>query len=265
MKPYVALGLPRRSKLRQDMLFGVAARSTSGACALLPIAVNSSLLNHAFNTAWIHVHNFIADGHALTHLAILHDDIEPPPCWLDVLKDEMDATGTDMISAAVPIKTEHGTLSMAKYHDDIWDMERFTLRQLARMPETFTQDDVPGNLLLNTGCCLIRLRDPWLSNPAGFAFECRDRIVKERGRWKAETLSEDWLFSDKIRRAGGKLAATRKVALAHEGEKDYRNDKPWGTWERDATYLKRHEHDHEDQVSAGLPVSTGGPIAIANA
>lgn len=264
MKPYVALGMPRRTKLREDMAYGIAARSSSGECALLPFYAHSSLLNHSFNSVWVQCHNFLIDGHKLTHLAILHDDIEPSPCWIDTLAKELDATGADLISAYAPIKSEQGLVSMATYQDDIWDLQRFTIRQLARMPETFTQDDVKGNLLLNTGCCLLRLRDPWLSRPEDFVFDDRNRIVRlPNGRLQAEPLSEDWRWSDAIRRAGGKLAATRKVGLAHEGTKDFRNDTVWGSWERDASYIKRHENDHEDQISSGLHVSPERPGQLA--
>lgn len=263
MKPYVALGMPRRTKLRQDMAYGIAARSSSGECALMPMYAHSSLLNHAFNSVWVLTHNFMADGQKFTHFAILHDDIEPAPCWIDTLVKELDATGADLISAYAPIKTDEGAVSMATYQEDIWDSQRFTIRQLARMPETFTQDDVVGNLLLNTGCCVLRLRGPWLDRPEDFVFNDENRITRRKGRLIPEPLSEDWLWSDKIRRAGGKLAATRKVGLAHEGTKDYRNDTIWGSWERDASYLKRHEDDHEDQISEGRGVQAERPRAVA--
>lgn len=265
MKPYVALALPSRAKIRRDHAFGVAAHSSSGECGLLSIHSSSSLLNHTFNMLWVTAHNMRADGHPFTHIAFLHDDIEPELHWLDKAVKELDAAGADMLSAYAPIKTEDGVTSMATYQEDIWDFNRFTIRQLAKMPETFTQDDVDGNLILNTGCCVLRLRDPWLERPEDFAFESLDRVIRGAdGKFKARVISEDWLFSDKIRRAGGKLAATRKIALAHEGTKDYRNDTVWGHWDRDVAYLKRHENDHEkDQVPERQHVSAERRLAVA--
>ena len=263
MKPYIALAVPSRRKVRRDYMTGMAAMA-SQKCGLMPIGATSSLLNLTFNMLWCFLHNFIAEGHPFTDVAILHDDIEPDPLWIDTLYEEREAVGADMITAHSPIKTEQGIVSLATYQDDIWDFNRFTVRQLLKMPETFTQEEAGGNLLLNTGCCLLRLRGPWLERPEDFVFQDWNRVARDHdGKLVPQVISEDWRFSDAIRIAGGKLAATRKVALAHEGTKDYRNDRPWGAWERDASYLKRHENDHENQIPEGLRISPEREVAVA--
>jgi hypothetical protein len=252
MKPYVALGMPGRKKVRLDHMVGIASYATAGDCAVLPLSATSSLLNFNFCRMLAETYNFLVGGYPLTHLALLHDDIEPEMRWLDTLVAELDASGADMISAYAPIKTGDGLVSMATYQDDMWDFNRFTIRQLAEMPETFTQDDVDGNLMINTGCCVLRLLDPWKSNPWDFTFESHERIVLDaEGKAVTQVLSEDWVFSDKIRKAGGKLAATRKVGLGHEGEYTFRNDTIWGRMTRDEAYHKKHGENHESQIPAG--------------
>ena len=85
MKPYVALALPGRSKIRLDHMLGVASYATSGDCALLPFSPTSSLLNYNFCRVLAETYNFLMGGYPLTHLAMLHDDIEPEVRWLDTL------------------------------------------------------------------------------------------------------------------------------------------------------------------------------------
>src|SRR5689334_17640784 len=45
--------------------------------------------------------------------AMLHDDIEPPPFWVDILIDEAERYGADVVSAVVPIKDDSGATSTA--------------------------------------------------------------------------------------------------------------------------------------------------------
>lgn len=224
---------------------GVCA-SPKGTCQVMPTWNSSSLLNHTFNNLLCAAINMYESGVPLTHLAFLHDDVAPDAAWVDTLVAEMARVDVDFISAYSPIKDDRGLTSMAVYRDDQWDFQRHTMRELADMPETFTDADVDGNLMLNTGCCLLKLRDPWLSNPDEFVFHTQEKIDRgSDGKWIASVLSEDWLFTDAIRKVGGRLAATRKVALAHEGTHDYHNNSIWGRWKRDEAYFKRHENDHQ--------------------
>jgi len=267
MKPYVAVGLPRRSKPTSILLYGHKVHSSKGVCTIEPVANVSSLLNHSFNNILSCVINNYEDGMPLTHLAFLHDDIDAEAGWVDVLWQEMEAVGADFISAYVPIKDDRALTSMAQYENDPWDFDRFTLRQLATMPDTFTQDDVPWNLYLNTGCCLLKLREPWVSQPDKFTFHTKEKISRGKdGKWIASVISEDWLFTDAIRKAGGRLAATRKVRLSHQGEHDYRNDTIWGRWHRDEAYASRHgEGNEESQIPSGRDLQaerTGAVTAV---
>lgn len=268
---YVAMGMPSRStiRLRQDRLMGATLHAKGGVnIPLLPFCTQSSLLDHSFNNLWACLHNLMRQGQEFTHYAILHDDILPDACWVHTLLSEMERTGADFISANSPIKDDRLLLSQAWYTDDIWDFCRLTVTESLAMPETVTE--LPGkNLLLNTGCCLLRLRPDaeWVKNPRAFNFNNRTRIDERDGELVASIVSEDWEWTDKLRRAGAKLAFTRKVSLEHEGDFSFRNDGTgtlgMGRWSSDKAYEKRHEH--ENQVPEGRGVQAEQPCELAGA
>ncbi len=257
MKPYVQLAMPRRKAARQEERVGAAIHaSPQGRCDMSVADASSSLLNYCFNILWARLHTDLRRGMPFTHWAIVHDDIATPPGWVDSLVEILDQTGGDFVSAHMPIKTHIGVMSMGVHYGDLWDINRFTVRRLAEFPETFTSDEVNGNLILNTGCCVLRIRDPWMSNPKDFLFDDLNRLVERDGELKAECISEDWTWTDKLRNAGAKLVATRKVECGHEGGHVYRNHTIWGEWTSDQSYEKRHGIKHEDQVPSELLVPT---------
>lgn len=188
----------------------------------------TSLLTSCFNSCWALARNEWESGNA-EGFAMIHSDVGAQLHWLDVLHDELERTGADMIGVAVPIKDSRGLTSLAV--DDLgdhWKLRRLTTSQVRDLPETFTEDDVPG-LLLNTGLWLCRL-GPWCRHAH---FHVEDRIVRGAdGRWVANTVPEDWGFSRQCRGLGVKLAATRKVAVEHYGEHKWNNQDVWG-WEHD--------------------------------
>jgi hypothetical protein len=264
MKPYVQLALPRRKPMRQDERLGAAIHaSPQGKCGLSAFDASSSLLNYSFNICWARLHNDLAMGQPITHWAILHDDIEAPGGWVDDLMEVLVETNADFVAAHMPIKAFTGLTSMGVHYGDLWDINRFTMRRLADLPATFTSDEVDGNLILNTGCCLLRLRDPWLSHPEDFLFTDLNRMAWVDGQRKAQCVSEDWVWTDKLRKAGAKLAATRRVECGHEGSYLYRNHTVWGEWYTDRTYDRRH--GLEDQVSGEceLPAEQSGELVGA--
>ncbi len=229
---------------------------------LVPFCSSSSLLNHCFNNLWSCLHNLRKQGHAFTHWALLHDDILPEPGWIKTLIDEMERTDADFIQALAPIKDDRGLTSTAMYGDDIWDFQRLTMRECMAMPETVTAAEIPGkNLLLNTGCCVLRMKGEWVDNPRKFAFETLERIDERDGEYIASVVSEDWLWTDKLRQAGAKLAFTRKVTLAHEGDHDFRNDSAWGRWDSDRAFEKRHEHENQVSPRCEVPAEQCGELA----
>lgn len=188
----------------------------------------SSLLTATFNSCWAAARNAWEDG-AADGFAMIHADVGAEPGWLDVLHQELEATGADVIAAVVPIKDAKGLSSTAV--DDtgnVWRPRRLTMREAHALPETFTEREVPG-LLLNTGLWLCRL-GAWCLNAR---FHVKDRIVRNaEGRWVAEVQPEDWDFSRQCRQMGLKLAATRKVRVRHHGDTVWSNQEVWG-WDTD--------------------------------
>ncbi len=163
-----------RNRHRYEMITG--GKGTS----LLPYTFNM-LLNEALNNG-------------ATHFAMLHSDIAPEPAWLDKLYDKLEEMSADVVSVVVPIKTPQGLTSTAIGSiDDEWTvLKRLTMREVVKLPETFTAADAgfPGHpLLINTGCWLADLRKPiWTATDdhgvADFAFDFRNRrVLCADGTW----------------------------------------------------------------------------------
>lgn len=199
---------------------------------------STSVLSQCFNLLWAMALGN-AKRHAITHFAMLHADVSPESYWLDTLLDEMERTEADVVSVVIPIKNAKGLTSTATGNpDDAWDYKRFTMTELADLPDTFDIDDVPhepGHILLgNTGCWVCDLRRPWWydKHPSGelkFCFTIRDRITElSNGKYYIEFAPEDWEFSRECHRAGARVVATKKVRAVHWGPHAYPNTGVWG-------------------------------------
>jgi hypothetical protein len=201
-----------------------------------PISPASSLLACCFNMGWTHALDRFEAGD-IDAFAMIHSDQAPEPGWLDILHDELIASGADIMSAVCPIKDDRGLTSTAV--DDsgcTWRPRRLTMHEILMLPTTFTDADVGGELLLNTGLWICKL-GPWAleKNPDGslkHCFRITDMCRKEGDRHVARVQPEDWDFSRQLRRAGLKLGATRAVQLNHWGATRYPNFEKWG-WEED--------------------------------
>ncbi len=152
-----------------------------------------------------------------THWALHHADLSAPEGWLDVMLDEMERTGADVLSVVVPIKdgrrlTSTGTVQASG------EIRRLTLKECYRLPETFSAADLPAigihtPLVVNTGLLLVRFDRPWVEE---FHFNVGDAIQKKPdGTCRPLVLPEDWGFSDWANRRGLKVFATRKVLVQH--------------------------------------------------
>jgi hypothetical protein len=200
-----------------------------------------SLLTLTFNQLWCEALN-LRDTEGYTHFAMLHNDVVPEPYWVDILMDEMVAHDLDCISCLIPLKNEHGLTSTATDTPGYpWGIRRLTMTEAMQLPETFTANDVPyrqpdAGLLLNTGCWLIKLNEPWVK---GLHFRQQDRIVWCRATqtWAAQSISEDWDFSRQLVARGCRLGATRKVKLYHQIPQ-YNNTTTWGDWTQDEEFLR---------------------------
>lgn len=203
-----------------------------------PEPARGSLLANVFNVVWTQALE-ARDNHGVTHFAMLHADVAPQLGWADVLLAECERLKADVVSCVLPIKDGRGVTSTAIDNPgDPWrPLRRLTMREIAKLPETFTAADAgyPGHrLLLNTGCWLADLRKPWADDAY---FTIQDRRVIRDGKRDVETIPEDWFFSRLVQDAGGKVYATRKVKAIHRGEAMYPNHGAWGAWERDEAYV----------------------------
>lgn len=191
---------------------------------------NCSLLTYNFNQLWCHALNQRSNG--VTHFAMLHADIILQPesaYWVDILIDEMDRYDADVMSSVVPLKNSQGLTSTAIDTDE-WRPRRLTIRECNNLPETFTANDVPWaegrNLLVNTGCMVIRFGNPWVER---VCFHVQDKIVKGAdGMFTPHVMPEDWHFSRQCHQEDLTVMATGKVKLNHIGVAPFPNYGEWG-------------------------------------
>lgn len=196
----------------------MAALHTSGLC-LGSLDISSSLLSFGFNQCWAAALNERAKG--ATHFLMLHADVVPQhPEWLTQFVLEMTMReGCQILSAAIPIKSNGGRVSAAIESDNPWNPHGLTVEDIKARPMTWTQ---PG-LLVNSGLLLVDLRQPWVEH---VCFTIQDRVTKnDQGKWIAEVFSEDWHFSRQAARFGVASWLTRRVDLVHMGIRGWSS--PW--------------------------------------
>lgn len=196
-----------------------------------------SLLGSNFNQLWVHALNEAHQGRPYDYFAMIHDDIGPEDYWLDKLIGELEDKQLDVLGVAVPIKDNRGLTSLALDSGDNWKPKaRLTMHDIYALPETFTSDDLPAPLLLNTGLWVCKWNQDWCSQ---VYFSVNDRIGYNcaTGVYQALTEPEDWLFSRLCHEIGKgptshlrplRIGATRKVEVQHAGEYSFVNTHPWG-------------------------------------
>lgn len=237
--------MPCRGGHPSAVAHGAFLRATRRDMTRIEIVRGHSLLTFTFNMAWADALN-ARQKYGVTHWAMLHDDVCPEPGWLDLMLDELNASGADILSAAVPIKDGRGLTSTAlDGAAGPWVVRRVTMTELYGLPETFAAEDVPWResgacLLANTGLWVCRFDAPWVER---VCFRQQDRVVfTESGEAVAQTNPEDWDFSRQAAALGLTVKVTRKVPLYHERE-EWHNRGPWGEHKTDEGYfrcLERH-------------------------
>ena len=210
-----------------------------------------SLLAYVFNRLLFGAYNTRPEF-GWTYFLLHHADVEAPPGFADVLMDEMDRTGADVLSACVAIKDGRGLTSTGLAHPENGSIRRLTWHEACRLPKTFdgpTACRVLGapegsGLAVNTGLMLLNFDKiaPFLrpghlgADDPGLHFSILDGAREEPdGRLTACVLPEDWNFSRACRQRGLKVFATRLVRPVHHGEACYPapGDEPWGDWTTD--------------------------------
>lgn len=186
--------------------------------------VQSSLLTKCFNQLWCEALN---QRPQVTHFAMIHSDVWPAYGWLDKMVELMKKHEADVLSAVIPMKSEHGLTSTAIQQPDPFFNKRFTMKEVCALKErTFTDD----KLLINTGLMLVDLSKDWVDK---IHFHFLDSIRIHNGKKEPVSIPEDWNFSIDARAMGARIFATTEVEVVHIGNKFYDNYTPWGTTERD--------------------------------
>lgn len=249
------LGMPSYGELTSGAALGFFKASQNPELELHLLQQEGSLLAQNMNILWTWALNEGCD-----YFAMLHADVQPPLGWLDVLIDEMETKGLDVLGVAVPIKDQRGLTSLAMAHEsgDPWRVHgRLTMTDIYRLPETFTSDDLGYPLLLNTGCWVCRFNPEWAKQ---VHFTINDRIVfnTKTNKYHTQVEPEDWFISRLFHELNLRVGATRKIELGHRGAAVYGNHKPWGTDEYDTQSLTASVLDKDTSEAAWFPSDVAG-------
>lgn len=218
MKPKIMIGLPSYDGT-MHVQAAIAALMQASKHQIAIAFSTDSMLTRCFNRLWVAALKSREQG--FTHFAMLHADVIPESFWVDKLVSIMADKKCQLLSAISPIKNQEG-LTSCGIAQDRWTTARFTMRQLEKMPITFTH----SHLVVNTGCLLVDLT--W-GDWEGLYFRTMDLVEGD----KVLSATEDYLFSSDCRARGGKVFATRAVKLEHVGATHYPNYGGWGTMEVD--------------------------------
>lgn len=259
----VCLGMPGYGEMTAGAGRGLW-RSSKGVNATIPLAVDvryheGSLLACNFNALWCWALNLAHKGEKVDYFAMLHADVEPEDGWLDVLVEELEERGLDVLSCVIPIKEPKGRTStaLARPDGDTWRAQcRLTMQEAHRLPETFTEEDTGYPLLLNTGCWVCRFDESWAKK---VHFEINDRIAFSTASdsYVMQVEPEDWHFSRLCNELGLKIGATRKVQLQHVGKARFPNHVPWGD-QFDGEYVPESLLPVEDTSGFRFPYDVDG-------
>jgi hypothetical protein len=178
------------------------------------------------NFNWLWKIAFNDKRHKYSHWCLVHDDIRFPVGAIDVLIDEMNRVGADVISAVIAIKNDTDNTSTGLRDPFSHDNRLFTRTEChEQLPETFCAKDAreagfrigrDDTLLVNTGLLVVRWDLPCIAEFPGF--ETRHFLQIRNGEMEAGELTEDWNFSEWAQRRGLKVFASRKVPVVHIGD-----------------------------------------------
>lgn len=236
----VCLGMPSYGELTAKAALGFYRASQCERYNLNLRTHGSSLLASNMNGLWAWALTEARRGEC-DYFAMQHSDIEPEEFWLDKLIEELEARELDVLGVVSPIKDQNGLTSIAaaRADGDNWRPQgRLTMKEVYRLPETFTSDDLGRPLLINTGLWVCKLREDWAKK---VHFTINDRICfdPKLGRYFAQVEPEDWFVSRLFHELGLRVGCTRKVELGHRGSVLFANSFPWGEQEYDRTYGER--------------------------
>lgn len=214
----IFLGIPTVDSLAVKAIGGILHASQKHK-VLVNTHCSSNLTNN-FNVLWC---NMLNSNEQWDYFAMLHSDIAPPPFWLDILVDELEDNQLKVLSTLVPIKNELRVTSTALL--DIADksnpkVHRISYDDVRKLPKTFTQReanavlDIPGILLLNTGCWVCKV-DEWCKRFTGF--NTRSLIKHDGKTFCPFSFTEDWDFSLWCSENSVRTGATSALKVHHFG------------------------------------------------
>lgn len=190
-------------------------------------------LAHNFNTLWSRCLNIRRRGTvAFDYHAMIHIDVNPhTKWWLDIMIEQAESVGADLLHVVLPIKTYHQITSTAVWDPKTNIRRKLTMKEIRELPMVFDGESVgPGlKLLASTGLWICRV-NTWWSEKASILknrlwFEVKDKMVEdEEGDLVPKTSCDDWPFSKKLHDLGLKVYGTRSVVCGHFGEFEFRND-----------------------------------------
>jgi len=257
-KKVVCLGMPCYGEMTAGAAVGLLSHARSKSLAVETRIEQSSLLAQNMNILWTWALNRAQKDEPIDYFAMQHADIEPKEGWLEMLVAELEEKKLDVLGVVAPIKDQRGvtSIAMARKDGDPWRVHgRLTMKEIHRLPETFTSDDLGYPLLLNTGLWVCKFDIQWAY---AVCFTVNDRICydKEKKIWFVQVEPEDWNLSRQFHKLGLKVGCTRNVELGHRGTVLFGNTQPWGPYEYDQEYLTESAIPRE--VADWFPADVAG-------
>lgn len=252
-KQKVFIGCPTYDgNLHYKAAYGILVYPTSKYRAIYLIG-QGSLLAANCNTLWAAALN-VQKEHGIKWFAMLHSDIAPEQNWVDKLIEIAERENADLLSALVPIKDQSGITSTAIeiqgathfpwmrlsqhqiHHPSFpktFDCAQ-AIKALAELPENLrvvepskkNPETAQVELLVNTGCMIVRLDQPWSPR---IKFTITDELLaNSEGKYYHKVLPEDWMLSKMVRSWGGRVMATSEIKVDHIGSAFYNSENLWG-------------------------------------
>lgn len=185
----------------------------------------TSLLNWNCNQLWCLALN-ASPVHNIKWFAMLHSDVVPEAYWLDKLIDIAEKHNAAMLSVCIAIKDASGDVSAGISNPDLehFNMRRLKLQNLTGGPDAFDKEylrqrfgyapDFDFRLLVNTGCMIVRVDQPWSKN---LIFKSEERIfINDNQQYQSIADPEDWNFSRQVANYG-RVMATTAIKADHIG------------------------------------------------
>jgi hypothetical protein len=195
----------------------------------------TSFLTFQFNKFWC----LALNDKNISHFVMLHADVCPADVnWMNKLISIADSKNADVLSAVCRLKREDGATSTAIAKKGAFgNYQRLTLKNVQKLPETFNVnhvadffqlDPADSNLLINTGCMVVRMSNRKALETMRFTVNNWIARDEETKQFYPVSEPEDWEWSTQAANKGLSVWATRAVAVTHVGVKGYDSEEDTG-------------------------------------